>query len=890
MAPAASLSISGATLTAGGITLSASSSVSDTVGNEVPDIDWDVTSTATVTISDSTIAAGGAVSISANSGVMLSAAPDADLFDLDFSAVSSSTDITINNTTTVGISGDSVIQDSATSVSIAATDSSEVTVTPENADRYLGGYDLFGAIPGFIDVSSTVELNRTTSVSVTGSNIGADTAGDAGGALTISASNSGGIDSSIVSDSVGTVSHSAEDVVSVVIQSSDLEGTAVSITADNTAQYIAQGKYLTNDIGGGVTIDVDASIITSTAGAITIAATDDVRITANTTVTGIDLSAVEEAATLSLDLEVATAFNHVDRGVRAAVFGGSTVDSTGGDIGVSATRSAEITAETEATTLIQGTLTGKSTNIAGGGTFSQNTIPGQRHRPYQGQRGRHPRQRRRQCNGDRRLRDRRQGLRQRRRDARRAGYPVLLGTTAASVGVSVALNTIGWDVGNPALAALESLLGDAALLSNESPTEVSAYIEDSSVVAAGVVGVAAVSMSQVNSTVSNAVTSTSSTLYKGRGGGVSGLFSGNKVNAEVKAWIDEDAPYLHESGAATVDLATGDRVLHDGIVYEYLGDGEIGASLDDVDQDYATNDSDWRALAISAVGGVSVSASDASLIDANSKVSSTSVTTNDGGADFADDLTGFLYEVEFVTDGDAVTTDPFSLDPGTSGDAVGDPTMVAVAFGDRVRLTDDFPGGGAGTGTGGSVYEYLGVDATLDRQPGLHQPGHLEGNPGDPARSHRQQPERVELHRHRRHGGAERRARRRRGLGEQRGDFGGRRRHRRYCDRRRATEGDCGQYGDLFGRERLRYRYLARRQRHDRDQRSAGLGNGVGGRQLACHRRQRQYPDHGRQQCRPRRGHQGVLRRRATPQCRFCSPSTRSAGSPRTSSTTRSTR
>src|SRR5690606_3071245 len=254
-----------------------------------------------------------------------------------------------------------------------ATDSSEVTVTPENADRYLGGYDLFGAIPGFIDVSSTVELNRTTSVSVTGSNIGADTAGDAGGALTISASNSGGIDSSIVSDSVGTVSHSAEDVVSVVIQSSDLEGTAVSITAGNTAQYVAEGKYLTNDIGGGVTIDVEASIITSTAGAITIAATDDVSITANTTVTGIDLSAVEEAATLSLDLEVATAFNHVDRDVRAAVFGGSTLDSTDGDIEISATRSAEITAETEATTLIQGTLAGKSTNISGGGTFSQNT-------------------------------------------------------------------------------------------------------------------------------------------------------------------------------------------------------------------------------------------------------------------------------------------------------------------------------------------------------------------------------------------------------------------------------------------------------------------------------------------------------------------------------------
>src|SRR5690606_31932182 len=336
-----------------------------------------------------------------------------------------------------------------------------------------------------------------------------------------------------------------------------------------------------------------------------------------------------------------------------AVFGGSTLDSTGGDIGVSATRSAEITAETEATTLIQGTLAGKSTNISGGGTFSQNTILG---------------------NVAAYIKDSAVVTRDggdvsvtatddSEIDATAyasAGVTLdeldtqfSLGTTAASVGVSVALNTIGWDVGNLALAALESLLGDAELLSNGSPTEVSAYIEDSSVVAAGVVGVAAVSMSQVNSTVSNAVTSTSSTMYKGRGGGVSGLFSGNKVNAEVRAWIDEDATYLHESGAATGDLATGDRVLHDGVVYEYLGDGEIGASLDDGDQGYATNVADWRALAVSAAGGVSVSASDASLIDANSKVSSTSITTNDGGADFADDLTGLLYEVEFVTDGDA---------------------------------------------------------------------------------------------------------------------------------------------------------------------------------------------------------------------------------------------
>src|SRR5690606_27982492 len=221
------------------------------------------------------------------------------------------------------------------------------------------------------------------------------------------------------------------------------------------------GKYLTNDIGGGVTIDVEASIITSTAGAITIAATDDVRITANTTVTGIDLSAVEEAATLSLDLEVATAFNHVDRDVRAAVFGGSTLDSTGGDIGVSATRSAEITAETEATTLIQGTLTGKSTNIAGGGTFSQNTILG---------------------NVTAYIKDSAVATRDSgdvnvtatddsEIDAKAyasAGVTLdeldtrfSLGTTAASVGVSVALNTIGWDVGNLALAALENLLGDA---------------------------------------------------------------------------------------------------------------------------------------------------------------------------------------------------------------------------------------------------------------------------------------------------------------------------------------------------------------------------------------------------------------------------------------------
>ena len=199
------------------------------------------------------------------------------------------------------------------------------------------------------------------------------------------------------------------------------------------------------------------------------------------------------------------------------------------------------------------------------------------------------------------------------------------------------------------------LLGDT-LINTTDTVDVIASVTDTAIVSAGAVTVGAMAMSQVNATTSNSVSSTSSTLFGGKSAGASGVFSSNKISSNARAIVD------------------------------------------DLDDDVTNPTS------IAANGAVEITASDDSQVYANSKVVSSSITTNDGGANIVDDLTGYLYDVEFVTDGVDVSNDRFELGL-TLGLSVLDPTMVDLKFGDHIRLTDGFSGVG---GTGGSVYKYLG--------------------------------------------------------------------------------------------------------------------------------------------------------------------------------------
>ena len=91
---------------------------------------------------------------------------------------------------------------------------------------------------------------------------------------------------------------------------------------------------------------------------------------------------------------------------------------------------------------------------------------------------------------------------------------------------------------------------------------------------------------------------------------------------------------------------------------------------------------------VSAGGSVTVTAEDNAGIYANTKVVSTTITTNDGGANVLNDVISILVHDHETGDG-----------------------LTALSFGDKVLLGEDYENGG----TPGRVYEFLGADETTPR-------------------------------------------------------------------------------------------------------------------------------------------------------------------------------
>ena len=601
----------------------------------------------------------------------------------------------------------------------------QIDILPADASYFTGGVltalgvdDLLNGVADKIEMDAVVilsDLSRATSVLVTDSGAGHIAASN--GTIDISASNEGGINANIVSDAIGVVTNTVNDSVSVSIFDSTLTGESVSLTASSEAVYSAQGKVLSNSVKGDVVVDVDPSIIIATSGNITISATDSIEVLALTSEATLDLEAIEDFITGgggtfdSIDVDVIFAFNTIDRDVRAAVFDGSSLTTTDGDIDISATREAKIEADAKASALSNGSsTTAASIAFSGGGTFSQNTILGNTEAYIENSSA--------TTNNAGEIKvtakdvstiDARayadSAVNLDEGDAKTNGSQ---GTDALSVGVSIAQNTIGWETQFLLGSALDTLLGDS-LLGDAKPAQISAYIVDSEIVAAGAVSVSAMSMAKINSTVSNSVSSVNSTLYQGSSMGVSALLSGNKVNTDVKAFVSEEVVFNFDSTQGSRDLKTGDRVEHGGAVYEYLA-APSNIGLDDGTQNYAASPLVWQLIAldgaatsITAGGDVTVSASDESLIDANSKVVSTSITTNDGGASLSNDAIGFFADVSFTTNGAVVGDTPTEIEPVSTV-----ASTVDLVFKDRIRLTVEYVESGAGKGESGSVYEYLG--------------------------------------------------------------------------------------------------------------------------------------------------------------------------------------
>ncbi|MCP3937754.1 MAG: hypothetical protein GY708_20575, partial [Actinomycetia bacterium] len=196
----------------------------------------------------------------------------------------------------------------------------------------------------------------------------------------------------------------------------------------------------------------------------------------------------------------------------------------------------------------------------------------------------------------------------------------ILSSTATGdtgVGVTLAFNTIGWESQNVLFNTIDALLGDT-LIGDEQPAEVIAAIEDSTVDGAGNLAVTADNDIGLNATVSNAATSEASALFGATGMSASAVLASNKVSTDAKAYVEDT------DGTGTTDVDTG--------------------------------------------GSVTIAATDQAGIFSNTKIVSSSTTTNDGGASVLQETINDFLDADHTTDNNAVT----------------------LAFGDRVRLDDDY--------------------------------------------------------------------------------------------------------------------------------------------------------------------------------------------------------
>jgi len=450
------------------------------------------------------------------------------------------------------------------------------------------------------------------------------------GALRITAKTQGTVAST---NPGGTVANTFTDSATVAVTGSgQISAGTIELKAQRLTSYSATGRNAYNNISGDVKAYIDGKNVQAGAGGLTLSALDSVELIATSPEMEVDMGVLSGVMSIS----VAAARNSLS-GNTEAYIKNSTVTATGGDVEVKAEREAKVGA-TAAATSLTGTLP-TAVSLTLGGTYTSNVVRGDVKAYAESSTL--------TTTGGGAVR-----VEARDRSAIDATSELSaiaetdpnIGDLGGSAGLSVAFNTIGWDPNPTSLPDLtvplqitNALLG--INFGTEDTLDVEAYLLNTNVTAAGDVSVLADSAPQINATVSNAAETTASGLYGAIGGAASGILTGNMVSSAARAWIS----------------------------YSLLPD---------------------NTLDVSAGGSVTVAAEDNAGIYANTKVVSTSITTNDGGANVLNDAISIL------------------MHDHESGDG-----STALSYGDKVLLSNDYGNGG----TPGRVYEFLGADETTPR-------------------------------------------------------------------------------------------------------------------------------------------------------------------------------
>ncbi|MGA9638527.1 hypothetical protein, partial [Flavobacterium sp.] len=274
-------------------------------------------------------------------------------------------------------------------------------------------------------------------------------------------------------------------------------------------------------------------------------------------------------------------------------------------------------------------------------------------------------------------------------------------TGAEAWGLTLAFNTIGWLPTNTFFAFIDAVIGDPLIASNtafggQSPQQANALVQLSQIVHASSVTVHAESANSVVATVTNDATSAPAALFGAGGLSVNGVVVSNKVNGGARSLLDGEPTPNYALGVATATLETGDLVAAPGGgVYEFIGAPRGPPATNLATENYAIT-TQWRRVdglvKSASAGAVSVTASSAGRVEATSTLSAVVAPNNDAGAGILNRWTAQVLDGYEFTSRSGTRT---------------------LAFGDRVRVADDFSGTSIVDGSvdpAGQVFQWMGLD------------------------------------------------------------------------------------------------------------------------------------------------------------------------------------
>ncbi|MCW2962871.1 MAG: Parallel beta-helix repeat, partial [Actinomycetia bacterium] len=714
--------------------------------------------TATAEIGAGAVVSAGTISMKAVTTTSLAYAANApDLTISSALGTSGSLTVTVTNTTHAGIKGGAQVTaglgalslTEPASVLIQALDNLTLNAAlTDTSDPTKLTTTLTGAFMNFDAIKATVTVSRNTQAYIQDAPLAPNLTLSSGGLVKLDAENTGSVTTSVASTIVGDVENTATlESAKAYVKDALLSVGGLAVTGSNATSYSATGKIARNSVTGDPQATISGSTINAGAQGVSLLASDTATIQSESK----DLLLAPKTYLVTLtstearnDLTRSTTASATDSTITVAGIGNLTVAAAEAATLVAVDHAASIKSKTACSGgSLSGCLPSSSakaasaslaTNVVLGGTsaFVLRTAVTAHDVNVTATDSQH-------IDATSEL----SAVATTDEDA--VSFTTFMANGDIALGASLAINTIGWDVSgldflHLVLVAVDALIG-TSFGATSRPYVVTAYIEDSPLTASGNVSVRATGSEQINSTVTNAATSTQHGIFGAKSTSGDAIVSTNKVNSTVSATLSYTVDHTVSQQAAP--LTHGDQVeLTNGDVYRYLGSTLAGPVVL-ASQAYG-DPLTWTLVNHPTItGALAVSALNSAEVFSNAKLVASSITTNDGGLHFANTIVSSFLPYDYSTDQGSKSvsfgtkvriasgfgsptwtastggTHVVSVPNGTAvqlDSAYGTPKLSTasgirlLSRGDTVQLADDYAHGG----TPGAVYDYVGPSGRVD--------------------------------------------------------------------------------------------------------------------------------------------------------------------------------